>query len=114
MKKKTVCQQIAFYGSTPNYASLFSYHGYPELGKKLNISLKRGEIDTMGNLIPDELLEQIAVIDNPENIAKRIVDRYFGVLNRVSLYCSLDNENPSGLFTDLPAKINNVLAVIRD
>ena len=112
--KKIVCQQIAFYGSTPNYASLFSYHGYPELGKKLNISLKRGEIDTMGDLIPDELLEQIAVIDNPENIAKRIVDRYFGVLNRVSLYCSLDNENPSGLFTDLPAKINNVLAVIRD
>ena len=112
--KKTVCQQIAFYGSTPNYASLFSYHGYPELGKKLNTSLKRGEIDAMGDLIPDDLLEQIAVIDNPENIAKRIVERYLGTLNRVSLYCSLDNENASDLLIDLPVKVNNLLAVIRD
>ena len=112
--EETVRQQIAFYGPTPNYASLFSYHGYHELGKKLNISLKRGEMEKIGNLIPDALLEQIAIIDNPGNIAKRIVERYLGILDRCSLYCSLDSEYLSSLFIDLPAKINNVLAVISD
>ncbi len=68
----------------------------------------------MGDLIPDKLLEQIAIIDNPENIAKRIVERYLGILDRVSLYCSLDNENTFGLLIDLPSKVNNVLAVTRD
>ncbi len=112
--EKTVRQQIAFYGSTPNYASLFSYHGYHELGKKLNSALKRGEVTQMGDFIPDELLEQIAIIDQPENVAKRIVERYSGVLDRFSLYGSLDDDHASSLLSDLPAKVNNVLAEISD
>ena len=112
--EKSVRQQIAFYGSTPNYASLFSYHGYHELGKKLNISLKRGETARMGNLIPDELLEQIAIIDHPENVAKRIAERYIGILDRCSLYCSLDSEHVSNLLIDLPTKIRKLLAVNND
>ena len=112
--EKSVRQQIAFYGSTPNYASLFSYHGYHELGKNLNISLKRGETAQMGNLIPDELLEQIAIIDHPENVAKRIVERYVGILDRCSLYCSLDSEHVSNLLIDLPTKIRKLIAVNND
>ena len=109
--EKAVRQQIAFYGSTPNYAILFQYHGYPDLGKKLNLSLKLGELDTMGELIPDDLLEKIVIIDNPKNLAQRIVDRYSGVLNRFSLYSFLDDEQSLESFKSLPAEIINILAV---
>ena len=109
--ERVVRQQIAFYGSTPNYAVLFQYHGYPDLGKKLNLSLKRGELDTMGDLIPDELLEKIVIIDNPENLAQRIIDRYLGVLNRFSVYSFLDDEQSLESFKNLPSEIINILAV---
>lgn len=110
--EKDVRQQIAFYGSTPNYASLFSYHGYNDLGKNLNICLKRGEFDKLGDMVPEELLEKIAIIDRPSNIAKRIFDRYSGILNRFSLYSSLDDDYALSRWEGLPGEIEKILDIL--
>src|SRR5688572_2601249 len=46
-----VRQQIAFYGSTPAYRGVLDLHGWGELQPELNGLSKRGEWQTMGELI---------------------------------------------------------------
>lgn len=78
--------QIAFYGSTPTYASVFEFHGYPELGRQLGNLMREGKMKEMGKLIPDDLVEKIAIVDAPGNIGRRLRERYDGLLQRVALY----------------------------
>ena len=84
--EREVRRQIAFYASTPNYRILLEYHGYESLGKELSERMRKGDMAAMPALIPDALLEAVAVIANPSELPLRLRQRYEGVLQRVSLY----------------------------
>ena len=79
-------QQIAFYASTPSYRIVLDYHGYGSLGEKLNLLMRQGDLSSMGNQVPEALLEQVAVVSCPGDLAARLRQRYEGVLHRVSIY----------------------------
>ena len=78
-------QQIAFYGSTPAYRPVLALHGWGELGDELTAMSKRGEWVAMGEQISDEILETFAVVAAPDEVATRLLARYGGLLDRVSL-----------------------------
>ncbi len=77
---------IAFYGSTPAYHSVLDYHGWGELGPRLNLMSKDGKWDEMTDLITDDIVEGFAVRGKPSEIPDRIFERCEGLVDRVTLY----------------------------
>jgi probable F420-dependent oxidoreductase len=79
-------QQVAFYGSTPAYLPVLEFYGYAELHPELHAMSRRGEWTEMGAVIPDALLDEIAVIAEPAKLARSLAERYGDVADRVSPY----------------------------
>ncbi len=79
-------RQIAFYGSTPAYRPVLDLHGWGEVQDHLNAASKRGEWETMGTLITDEMLQAFAVVGEAETIAPELHRRYGDVIQRISFY----------------------------
>ncbi len=83
-----ITRQIAFYGSTPAYRPVLEAHGWGELGPELTALSKRGEWNTMGTLITDEILEAFAIVASPKDVPDRLLERYGGLIDRVA--CTFD------------------------
>jgi probable F420-dependent oxidoreductase len=97
--EQEVRRQIAFYASTPNYRVLLEYHGYESLGKELSALMRRGEFAAMPKLVPDALLEEIAVVARSADLPDKLRQRYQGILQRVSLYFPIPDEAPEADWT---------------
>lgn len=104
--EQIVRRQIAFYGTTPSYAAVLEHHGYPDLGRTLSGLMRAGGMDAMGAAIPADLLEKIAIIDQPANIGRRLRERYDGVLDRVALYRSMGGDGEFGRWDELVQQIH--------
>ena len=92
--EREVRRQIAFYASTPNYRALLEYHGLGGIGKELSARMRQGEFDAMPRLIPDSLLEEVAVAAPPSGVPAALRQRYEGLLDRVSLYSPIPDGAP--------------------
>lgn len=101
---RSVKDQLAFYGSTPAYAPVLEAHGLAELHHELNRMSKRGQWTEMAPLVPDEFVEEIAVVGPRTEIAAKLVARIAGVTDRVSL---VNNRNPD------PAHFADIVADLR-
>ena len=91
--------QIAFYGSTPNYAFQFDDLGFEGMTPKLGKMMKAGDIGGMGAAITDEMLSHFAVKARWDDMADALLARYSGVASRVVSYLALDDlrRNPKNL-----------------
>ncbi len=78
--------QIAFYGSTKNYAFQFEMLGFEAISSKLNDRLKAGDLDGMSALITDEMLEHFAVTATWDELADKLIERYRGIAARLIMY----------------------------
>jgi len=76
---------IAFYGSTPAYRPVLDRTGCGDLQEELNRLSKQGKWLEMTGLIDDALLERIAVVGPRKEIAGKLVERYGGLVDRISL-----------------------------
>jgi probable F420-dependent oxidoreductase len=95
--------QFAFYGSTPAYRPTLDLHGWGDLQPELNALSKAGRWDAMIDLVPDEMVETIAVVGPRDEIAGRLRDRAAGITDHVSL---VNNRNPDpALFADIVAAV---------
>lgn len=83
--KTATKKQIAFYGSTPAYRTVLDLHGWGDLQSELNLMSKQGRWDEMGELITDEILDQFAVVGEPEAVARGLRERYGDLIDRTSL-----------------------------
>jgi probable F420-dependent oxidoreductase len=101
--KTTAKAQIAFYGSTPAYRPVLECHGRGELQTELNRLSKRGAWLEMAGLIDDELLEKIAVVGSPQDIAPKLRARCEKFADRVSLIApyALDPGNWASVVREL-------------
>jgi len=79
-------RQIAFYGSTPNYAFQFDDLGFEGTTSRIRDKFKAGELDTIGDVITDEMLDHFALVANWDDMADRLVERYNGTASRVVMY----------------------------
>jgi len=90
MKARTKTQ-IAFYGSTPNYAFQFDDLGFEGVGPRLNQLMREGDIGAMQETITDEILHHFALVACWEDMADQLIERYQGVANRVITYLTAED-----------------------
>jgi probable F420-dependent oxidoreductase len=86
-KSRAICrQQVAFYGSTPNYALQFDLLGFEGTTQRLRERQKAGDMAGMAEVISDEILQHYTVEASWDEIADRLVERYEGRANRLIIY----------------------------
>jgi probable F420-dependent oxidoreductase len=92
-------QQIAFYGSTRNYAFQFDDLGFEGTSARLNERLKAGDPAGMAATITDEMLEHFAVVARWDDMADALIDRYGALASRLVMYLAEESirSDPSAL-----------------
>jgi probable F420-dependent oxidoreductase len=98
-----VRRQIAFYGSTPAYRGVLDLHGWGDLQDELNRMSKEGRWAEMGTLIDDEMLATFAVVAPLDEVADKLIERWSGVLSRLSFYTPY--ESAPGQFDEVIAAL---------
>ena len=98
-------KQIAFYGSTPAYWPVLDLHGWGHLGEELNRLSKLGEWDEMGRLITDEMVNEIAIVAPPGQVAERLLATYGDVFTRTGFYAPYPV--PDGFWDPIRAELQS-------
>ena len=83
--KNAARAHISFYGSPPAYRPVLESIGRGDVQDELNTLSKKGGWLEMAGLIDDEILERIAVIGRPGEIANAVRARYAGFADRIAL-----------------------------
>ncbi|MEM8708795.1 MAG: LLM class F420-dependent oxidoreductase, partial [Actinomycetota bacterium] len=60
--------------------------GFEGTTGRIRAKFKAGELDTIGDVITDEMLEHYAVVAPWDGLADALVDRYAGTAARVVMY----------------------------
>jgi probable F420-dependent oxidoreductase len=84
--KRHVRGQIGFYGATRTYEPVFAIHGWTGLTAQLQRHIRNGSWATIGDLIPDEVLDAFAITCDWDEIPAAVHARYGNLLDRVSIY----------------------------
>jgi probable F420-dependent oxidoreductase len=84
--RSAVRQQIAFYASTRTYEPVLAVHGFADLLPHLHRKSLEGDWQGMASLVPDELVDVVAVTGTLETLGARIKERYAGLCDRIEIY----------------------------
>jgi probable F420-dependent oxidoreductase len=95
--------QVAFYGSTPAYAPVLDLLGRGDLHRRLNTLSKEGRWADMDDLVPDEVVEAVAVVGRRDEIAPLVLERVSGIADAVSIECT--RRPDPGHFSDIVADL---------
>lgn len=85
-RRDEVRSRIAFYASTPSYRAVLDAHGWAGVGETLTAMSKEQRWTEMAELVSDEMLDGFAIDAAPEDVGRRIRERYEGVVDRVALF----------------------------
>jgi probable F420-dependent oxidoreductase len=100
--RMAVKQQVAFYASTPAYSIVLETEGW-DFGPRLSSMSRRGEWAEMAAVVPDEVIDAVAVVGAPEEIGAKIKARYGDRVQRVGYYTLDGAPMPEG--EDLAAMV---------
>lgn len=101
--REAVREQLAFYGTTPAYLPVFELHGYADLHPELQALARQDRWAEMAALVDDDLIETIAVVGEPHEIAPKVRARLDGISGSVSL---VNNRAPDpGHFAEVVADL---------
>lgn len=78
--------QLAFYGSTRTYSSIFELHGWPGTSERLHEQQAAGDFAGMAATLTDEMLDVFTLTSTWDALADEILGRYAGVADRVICY----------------------------
>ena len=78
--------QVAFYGSTPNYAFIFDQIGGEGTTERIRERQKAGDIAGMAACVGDDLLDHFCITGDFGSVADGIVERYGAVATRAVSY----------------------------
>lgn len=78
--------QVAFYGSTPNYAFIFEQLGFEGTTGRIRERQKARDMAGMAAEVSDELLSHFIVTGTFNELADNILSRYDGIADRVVNY----------------------------
>lgn len=78
--------QVAFYGSTPNYAFIFEQLGFDGTTDRIRERQRAGDFAGMAAEVPEELLDHFVVTGQRSELADKILERYEGLATRVVSY----------------------------
>ena len=77
---------VAFYASTPSYRPVLEVEGWEELQGELTTLTKTGRWEEMATVIDDTVLETIAAVGTPEEVAAEVSARFGGLVDRIAFY----------------------------
>jgi probable F420-dependent oxidoreductase len=78
--------QLAFYGSTPNYAFIFDEAGFDGTTARVRERQKAGDAAGMADQISDDIVAAFAVEAGWGDLATALTERYAGLADRLVLY----------------------------
>ena len=78
--------QVAFYGSTPNYAFIFEQLGFEGTTDRIRERQRARDLAGMAAEVSDELLDHFVVTGPRSELADKILERYQGLATRVVSY----------------------------
>jgi probable F420-dependent oxidoreductase len=78
-------QELGFYFTTPAYRRMLDVFGWAHLQDQLVPLAKQGKREEMAKLIDDEVLDTFTIWAEPDSVAPKIIERYAGRYDRVSL-----------------------------
>ncbi|MBT6275238.1 MAG: TIGR03617 family F420-dependent LLM class oxidoreductase [Chromatiales bacterium] len=91
----SVRQQVAFYSSTPSYRRFLEYHDCMGVAKDLSDLMRKGEIEKMTKLVPDALMDAVAISGNGAQLGQALRARCEAAgVQSGSLYQSVLPETP--------------------
>ena len=97
--------QIAFYASTPTYRAVLTHHGWDALGEELSGLARAGKFDELAGHVTEPMLDAFVTRARTyAELARRLRERYDGVLDRVGLYgdaTKIDRESLAALTVGL-------------
>ena len=79
-----VRHMIGFYGSTPAYRPALDAEGLGDLQPELNRLSKEGDWAAMSALVTDDVVDTMAICGTPDEVARKLMDRYGDIAQRVS------------------------------
>lgn len=80
-----VRRRIGFYAATPAYKTVLDHLGLGDLQPRADVLARAQRWEELASLVPDELVEHMAVIGDPATVAD-LLDRRFGSLvDRIGL-----------------------------
>lgn len=104
---EAIRHQISFYGSTPSYAPVFEANDW-DFNDELRGMARRRRWDEMPAVVPDEAVEEVAVIAPVEELGAAIRARCENRLQRVGFYslgpiAGLDDETQAEVVSQIRA-----------
>ncbi|MEE9216972.1 MAG: TIGR03617 family F420-dependent LLM class oxidoreductase [Anaerolineales bacterium] len=105
-----VRSQIAFYASTPTYRPVMELHGWGETADQLQGLARKKVWQEMAKLIDDDMLDAFVVVCEPNELARKLTERYAGLVDRLALYMPYipdqRDEEWSGLLKGIRAQLS--------
>lgn len=83
--------QIASAAGSPAFRQVAAHQRWDIAGEDLVQLAGAGQTDRLDQLIPDEIAEAIAIVAQPQDVLDRVMNRYAGLADRVSLDLSREN-----------------------
>ncbi|MGO3326549.1 TIGR03617 family F420-dependent LLM class oxidoreductase [Gordonia sp. (in: high G+C Gram-positive bacteria)] len=82
--RAAVRAQIGFYGSTPAYRRVLDSVGFGDLQPRLRELTRDGDWQSIARLVPDDLVDAVAVtVDDPADGAAEVLRRYGSSVDRL-------------------------------
>jgi probable F420-dependent oxidoreductase len=88
-QRESVRANMAFYGSTPNYAFIWDEAGFEGTTARIREKQKAGDFAGMAAQITDEHLAKFATESTWDGLAGALASRYDGIATRITLYSAL-------------------------
>ncbi|MEU7813550.1 TIGR03617 family F420-dependent LLM class oxidoreductase [Pseudonocardia sp. NPDC049154] len=98
VKVRDARARIAFYASTPGYRAAFEHLGLGDLATEAAVLSKAKRWEELPGLIDDDVLDRFAVIGTYDEIGRRLLDRFGGVVTDVEFSIAVrDDEDRATL-----------------
>jgi probable F420-dependent oxidoreductase len=94
--------QIAFYYTTRLYHSVLELDGWRAIGEEIAAAFRRGEYARMADLVPDELVDAIAITGRPDEVREQL-RQWDGLCDCALLYAPTVGVKPERVRENLAA-----------
>ena len=107
---KDVRARVAFYCSTPAYRATFELHGLGALADEMAVLSKAQRWEEMPGRISDEVLHTYACVGTYDEIGKRLVERYGGLVSDIEFSIPCNSPEEKATMRELIQKLKAEMA----
>jgi hypothetical protein len=96
-----VKRQISFYGSTRTYQRVFDHHGWGDTTARLHEMSLQGKWGEMPSVIPDDMVQEFAVVAPYDKVVDALHERYDGVCDRIGFGAPIRSPEDAEIARDI-------------